>query len=503
MRLMANLRFFGGVNEIGGNKILLEDGDARIFLDFGMSFGQSGKYFSEFLNARKCNGIQDFIKTGLLPDLEGIYRQDYLRHMGRKKEDRTIDAVIISHAHMDHVSYVHHIRSDIEIILSPGSHAILSSLQESGRSGWQDYLTVTPSFMIKEKTRGDGYTKVTSRDGVINRPLRVLESGEKHQIGDLEIIPYAVDHSLPGATAYLIHTSEGTILYTGDFRFHGYFGHKTSEMVETVSSERIDIVITEGTRINEETGTSEQDVYDQAKEIIRGSKGLAVLTFPPRDLTRLLTFYRIAKEVGRSLVIGFRQANLLEYFSKISDEFPSVDDQNIRIFADRKGWGTVGQDDLPSNIDGVTIPQNICDQDYGKWERKYLEYPNTVNFLDLKDQSKYMLFCSYFQLNELIDINPVLGSTYLRSITEPFNDEMKLDSERVFNWLNLFDLKLFGMEKKDKLHASGHASGTEVFDMLRIIQPKSVIPIHTENPKKFQESKHNIVFVEQGKVIQI
>jgi mRNA degradation ribonuclease J1/J2 len=59
------------------------------------------------------------------------------------------------------------------------------------------------------------------------------------------------------------------------------------------------------------------------------------------------------------------------------------------------------------------------------------------------------------------------------------------------------------MEKKDKLHASGHASGTEVFDMLRIIQPKSVIPIHTENPKKFQESKHNIVFVEQGKVIQI
>lgn len=34
------LIFYGGVNEIGGNKILLEDKDAKIFLDFGMSFGQ-------------------------------------------------------------------------------------------------------------------------------------------------------------------------------------------------------------------------------------------------------------------------------------------------------------------------------------------------------------------------------------------------------------------------------------------------------------------------------
>ena len=54
---MVSIQFFGGINEIGGNKILLKDGDTRIFLDFSMSFGQSGEYFSEFLNPRKCNGI--------------------------------------------------------------------------------------------------------------------------------------------------------------------------------------------------------------------------------------------------------------------------------------------------------------------------------------------------------------------------------------------------------------------------------------------------------------
>jgi ribonuclease J len=49
---MVSLTFYGGVNEVGGNKILLQDGDTKIFLDFGMSFGQAGKFFSEFLQPR-------------------------------------------------------------------------------------------------------------------------------------------------------------------------------------------------------------------------------------------------------------------------------------------------------------------------------------------------------------------------------------------------------------------------------------------------------------------
>jgi ribonuclease J len=51
---LTNLTFYGAVNEIGGNKILLEDKDTKLFLDFGMSFGTANKYFSEFLQPRKC-----------------------------------------------------------------------------------------------------------------------------------------------------------------------------------------------------------------------------------------------------------------------------------------------------------------------------------------------------------------------------------------------------------------------------------------------------------------
>jgi ribonuclease J len=87
------------VNEIGGIKILLEDEDAKNFLDFGMSFGLANKYFSEFLQPRKCNGLGDFIEFGLIPDLKGRYREDFLGHMGRSSEALGFDGVLLSHAH--------------------------------------------------------------------------------------------------------------------------------------------------------------------------------------------------------------------------------------------------------------------------------------------------------------------------------------------------------------------------------------------------------------------
>ena len=40
MDRMTSLTFYGGVNEIGGNKILLEDKDTRVFLDFGKGFSR-------------------------------------------------------------------------------------------------------------------------------------------------------------------------------------------------------------------------------------------------------------------------------------------------------------------------------------------------------------------------------------------------------------------------------------------------------------------------------
>ena len=42
---MVNIDFYGGVDEIGGNKILVGSNSVSFFLDFGMSFNKANDYF--------------------------------------------------------------------------------------------------------------------------------------------------------------------------------------------------------------------------------------------------------------------------------------------------------------------------------------------------------------------------------------------------------------------------------------------------------------------------
>ena len=411
--------------------------------------------------------------------------------MGRKKEDKDVEAVLLSHAHMDHAAYIHHLRSDIPIYMSPETLAILRTIEETGVGSFSDLTRYRENFVIRPKRRGEGYTRIIGKEAESPRVIKTFLPGQSFLVAGIEVKPFTVDHSLPGATAYLIHTSEGSILYTGDFRFHGYKREETEEMVEVAAEEGVDTVVTEGTRVDETGGTSEVDVLETAVRIITSTRGLVVVDFPPRDLDRLVTFHKVARQTERKLALTTKQAYLLERLAEVGDRYPSLDNENICVYLERKGWGLVGRDDYPPGI---------VEQDYYIWERRYLDLENTVDYTDVRgNQGDYMLYCSQFQINELIDVEPSPGSVYVRSITEPFDIEMRLDYERVMNWLELFELELIGMNPDHPIHASGHASGPEIFQMLEKIKPSRLYPIHTEHPEIFRK-KHEITnLVEKGK----
>jgi mRNA degradation ribonuclease J1/J2 len=67
---MVKLTFYGGVNEIGGNKVLLEDRETRVFLDFGQSFTLGADYFTGWLGPRAINGVGDHFEFNLLPKIK-------------------------------------------------------------------------------------------------------------------------------------------------------------------------------------------------------------------------------------------------------------------------------------------------------------------------------------------------------------------------------------------------------------------------------------------------
>ena len=496
---MSSLTFYGGVKEIGGNKILLEEEDTRIFLDFGMSFKRSNLFFSEFLQPRKCNGIMDFIEFGLLPDIKGIYRRDYLEHCRITPIETTVDGVLLSHAHADHCAYVHHLREDIPIFGIPATLAIMQALEETGAGGFNDLIDLSQSFKVRQSKRGDKLTKVRGEESKIPRKRSICK--DRFQIKDLTIESIPVNHSLPGATAYIIHSSIGPIVYTGDLRFHGYGGYLTENFVKRAADLQPVIMITEGTRIRNKTDKdqdkdvqggprSEEELKEKISELIRDSgKKIVVANWPVRDTDRMLSFYKASKENDRKLIISMKQAYLLDLLRAADADIPSIDDDHIRIHIPRKGWGIFNDE---------RYPDYMQEQDYDKWERRYLYHKNAITDREIREnQEEFVLRCDYFELKNLIDVKPQEGSLYIRSVTEPFDDEMEIDAIRVKNWLDHFKLKM------EQIHVSGHASKPELIEMIREIQPKKIIPIHTEYPEGFRFKGIETIMVKEGEKVRL
>jgi len=273
---MTSLTFYGGVNEIGGNKILLEDQNTRVFLDFGMSFSLANQYFDEFMQPRKCNGILDLLEFGLLPNLEGIYRCDYLDHCKLPSEEtRSIDAVLLSHAHMDHSSYIHYLREDIPIHCTKASKDIMQALDETGSSGTCELISLKESFKTYTNKQGSE-SKMTGEK--TKKPRTYFDVNGSFDVGELDVEALPVSHSLEGATAYILHTSAGPVVYTGDFRFHGYKGDETRRFVERAAEVEPVAMICEGTRVNSTQADSEERVKEVAKERIEKTNGWTIQT---------------------------------------------------------------------------------------------------------------------------------------------------------------------------------------------------------------------------------
>lgn len=473
---MTSLTFYGGVGEIGGNKILLEDEETRVFFDFGICFKKSGRFFSEFIQPRKSNDVGDFFALGLIPRPDwysGLYRSDFLKHGGHEtSEEAGFDGVFISHAHLDHMGYVNLLHEKVPIYSSEISHCIMRTLEETGVGSFKDFTNYNRCFEYVPKKRGEGVTRGKGlKEG---RNCITFNSIRDFEVGNLKVACAGVDHSLQGACGYIAETSGGTVVYTGDLRFHGYNADNTAEFVKKAADSSPRVLLCEGTRIDGAPGLSEEGVKEKIGEVISGTKGFVAVNFPARDTDRLNTFFDVAVENDRKLVIGIKQAYLLELLKGVEgSNAPTIDDENLLIYGKKKSWGLVAEE--------VSLEEK--QKDYATWEREFLEKENFATHKDISDmQGEVVFYLDNFSIQELVNIKPVDGSCYIRSMCEPFDLEMEIDWKRIKNWLEHFNLK-----EIHQIHASGHASGEEIVDLVKTISPEKLFPIHTEKPEEFKK----------------
>ena len=477
---MTEFSFYGGVGEIGGNKIMVNGEKDSFFFDFGLAFGKANNYLSEFLQPRKSNGIMDFVTLGLLPCIKGIYREDYLRHSGFSYDEKpAVSGVLLSHAHVDHAAYIHHLREDIPIYLSEQSYLILKALEDTGIGSFSEYTEVKKSFHLVPKKRGEGHIRSQEK---VERDIRIVKPYKKFEIGEFSIKSVPIDHSLPGAAGYVVENDDDTIVYTGDLRFHGRNPELTRKFIEVARKSNPTVMLSEGTRICSDSNITEADIEKRAVDEVNRAKDLVIVNYPVRDLDRLVTFYNVARQTDRELVVSFKQAYILNLFS--GRGYPEVSD--VMVYNPRRGWGLIDDDSFACVENEWLCTSDIepaqIQRDYKTWEREFLDMKNTINYKSLQeDPESYLFRCDFFELKELIDVKPV-GAVYIKSSTEPFDEQMEINERKVQNWLDLFKIRYV----KEGFHASGHACGPEILEMIREIQPEKIYPIHTEHPEEFQ-----------------
>jgi len=168
---------------------------------------------------------------------------------------------------------------------------------------------------------------------------------------------------------------------------------------------------------------------------------------------------------------------------------------DVLVYAQPKSWFLINDDNAPER----QIPM-----DYENWERDFLDLNNLVKTKDIKEnQKQYLFYCSNFSVGNLIDIKPIEGSIYIRSMCEPIDDESVIDERRINNWYDHFGIN---EKRRHQIHCSGHACGPDLKEMIGKVKPDSLIPIHTERAELFAKlvgDRAKIKFAKEGGKIEI
>jgi len=485
---LVNICLLGGVGEIGGNKILLYGKDGAIFLDFGLNLKKKREYMVGYGFERINRVLRNYLRVGILPKISGVYREDLAANEEfiYNAREFSIDCCIVSHGHLDHYGSVAFLKKEIPIAVSKSMKALIEhSIETSGRTGIDKEIFTFRDRKIEEIRKKDK-TYEESVDEV-DRPLIIFEEGKKIEGIPFDITPLPVDHSIPATFGFRIETRDAVIAYTSDIRLHGVVSKYTENFIQNVINS--DILLIEGTRIQDSATRTEEDVKNQViTETLKKNGKLVSALVSSLDVDRIRTLIQAAEECGRIPVLSPRIYHLIKTLEEVESKVKLPRMENVKIYFEKR-----------SIIDNGYFLESAY---FRGWLKKlYEKLLNSDKLIKSEDISKhqdeyFLIFNSLQCVFELAEIKPRPGSLFIESTSEPHDEEQEIEWEKVENWVNLLRLD------SRWIHASGHANREDLITIIKQVRPKRVIPIHTENPREFKKllEKDNIrvEIIEEG-----
>ena len=267
--------------------------------------------------------------------------------------------------------------------------------------------------------------------------------------GDIKVTPFMVDHSAFDAHLFLIEADGKKVLHTGDFRNHGFRG---KGLIPTLNKyiRKVDVVICEGTTLSRSNAASmtEYELSQKAATLFKDNKYVFVVC-ASTNIDRIAGLCSAVPE-GKYCLCDNYQSDILEVIKRKCEKFSP-----LYSFKKMCRYG--------KNLDEKMEKQGFC------------------MFIRLGNYFSTQLMEKYRDKNPLIIYS--MWSGYLEN-----NQELQ---------------ELVKGFRLTKLHTSGHADVETIGDILGMLQPSAVIPIHTDAPVEIPYDKDKIVSVCDGQEIVI
>lgn len=378
----------GGLGEVGKNMYVFTHKNEIFIIDAGVMFPESDLLGIDYV-------IQDVT---------------YL-----KQNEKKIKGLIITHGHEDHIGGISFLLQNVNIPVIYGAKTSID--------------------LIKNKLE----------DRNINyKNLEVIDkdSNIKTKYFNIEFI--TTTHSIPDSFGIVLHTPNGTIVSTGDFKFDltpiGPMAdlHKMAK----IGAEGVKLLMSDSTNaLSEGFSKSESTVDDALSDIVNGYNGRIIIATFASNIYRIKHIVETCRKNNRKIIIFGRS---METATNLAINNGLIQDKTIFI---------------DSNQAKNLKKTEICILCTGSQGEPLAALSRIANG-------------THKQISLMTDDLVVFSSNPIPGNAAGIN--------RIINKLYLKGVKVVTNSEFSDIHTSGHAKQEELKLMLRLIKPEYFMPMHGE-----------------------
>ncbi|MGN1400390.1 MAG: ribonuclease J [Bacillus sp. (in: firmicutes)] len=410
----------GGQGELGKNMYAVEVNEQIFLFDAGLMFPED-----EML------GID-----AVIPDISYLL-----------ENEQKLQGIFLSHGHEDHIGALPYLLNYVNIPI---------------------YGTRLTLELLKLKLKANKYRGKAK--------LIEVDNGTELSFKSIKVSFFKTNHSIPGSLGISIHTGEGCIVYTGDFKFDAYASSLYAADIGQISrlgEEGVLLLLSDSTAAERPGYTVSEAVVE--KEMISAfqkARGRVIITTFASNINTIQHTLNGAAKSNRKVII-------------VGNEIRQIYDISLQ-----KGYLTQEEE--------IVIPLSEAGE-YSEGELIYLMSgakgePVSVMEKLAKGTQKQISLNSEDTM--IIAASPVRGG--------------ELHMSRAIDLLYRTGIKIVTPNRP--LYSPGHGSQDELKMMINLLKPTYFMPIHGEYRMLKAHSKvarqaniqeENIVIAENGEVVEI